>query len=65
MVSRRVLGRSWVDLGRQKGSSWEAFSDLSRVKKVRQGDAKKGLVLARSWGEVVANPVTSLGAGGD
>ena len=24
-LSRRVLGRSWVELGRQKGSSWEAL----------------------------------------
>ena len=36
VVSRRLLGRSWVDLGRQEGSSWEAFWDLSWVKKGKE-----------------------------
>ena len=34
VASRRVLGRSWPDLGRQKGLQEEAFGDLSWGKKV-------------------------------
>ena len=36
VVSRHVLRRSWADLGRQKGSSWEAFWDLSWAKKGKE-----------------------------
>ena len=35
-VTRLVLDRSCVDLGGQKGSSWEAFWDLSWVKKGKE-----------------------------
>ena len=52
-------------MGRQKGSSWEAFWDLSWVKKVRKSDAKKGLVLEGLGGGVGAIVVRSLGAGSD
>ena len=64
-VSRRLLGRSWADLGRQKGSSWEAFWDLSWVKKGEGKRCEKRPRLARSWGGVGPIVVRSLEAGSD
>ena len=41
VVSRRVLGRSWVDLGGQKGSSWEAFGGQVGVGKGKEKRCEK------------------------
>ena len=59
VVSRRLLGRSWVDLGGQKGSSWEAFCDLSWVKKGKAMRCEKRPRLASSWGG--GGPLLPLG----
>ena len=50
IVSRRVLDRSWLDLGSQKASSWEAFGGQVAVGKGKKSDAKKSLVLTWSGG---------------
>ena len=50
IVSRRVLDRSWLDLGGQKASSWEAFGGQVEVRKAKKSDAKKSLVLTWSGG---------------
>ena len=60
VVSRHVLGRSWVDLGRQKGSSWEAFWDLSWVKKGKEKRGEKGPRLGKVLGGVEPIVVGSL-----
>ena len=64
-VLRRVLGRSWVDLGRQKGSSWEAFWDLSWVKKGKALRCEKRPRLAMPWGGVDSIGVRQLWPGSD
>ena len=65
VVSRRVLGRSWVDLGRQKGSFWEAFWDLSWVKKGKALRCEKRPRLAMPWGGVHPIVVRQLWPGSD
>ena len=65
VVSRHVLGRSWADLGDQKGSSWEAFCDLSWVKKGKAMRCEKRPRLASSLGGGDPIVVRSLPAGGD
>ena len=52
-------------MGRQRGSSWEAFWGEVGSKQVRENDAKKGLVLAWSWGGGEGIAVRSLWAGSD
>ncbi len=59
------MARSWADLGRQKGSSWEAFWDKSGVKKGKAKRCEKRPRLGRSGGGVQAIVVGSLGAGRD
>ena len=65
VVSRHVSGRSWVDLGRQKGSSWEAFWDLSWVKKGKALRCEKRPRLAMPWGGVEPIGVRQLWPGSD
>ena len=50
IVSRRVLDRSWLDLGGQKASSWEALGGQVAIGKSKKSDAKKSLVLTWSGG---------------
>ena len=59
------MGRSLADLGRQRGSSWETFWDLSGVKKGQEKSYEKRPRLARSWVGVDLTDLVSLGAGGD
>ena len=56
------LGSIWVAKGGRLGRPLEGQVES---KKGRKSHAKKGLVLAWSWGGVRGNPVRSLGAGGN
>ena len=60
IVARRVLDRSWLDLGSQKASSWEAFGGQVEVGKAKKSDAKKSVVLTWSGGGVRALGLRSL-----
>ena len=60
---------SWGDLGSiwvaKRGRLGRPLEGQVGSKKGRKSDAKKGLVLAWSWGGVEAIVVRSLGAGGN
>ena len=60
VVSRRVLGRSWVDLARQKGSKTRPLGSKLGSKRVRKSEAKKGLVLGGQGGDLPQLVVGSL-----
>ena len=60
---------SWEDLGSiwvaKRGRLGRPLEGQVGSKKGRKSDAKKGLVLAWSWGRVRPIAVRSLGAGGN